>query len=137
MISMNTWTAQACNKLMEGEKIVTGRKEKIMAPAVAAQLKSFCKQDPEFAKAVCQGGTFKDCMKKVAADVGDSISDLNAYKMAVQFYFPGAEVGMKLTLDLIGKAAEGHEAEVEKTAPALRIHKEYEMPSLSLADFFG
>lgn len=134
MISMNNWATQAMNKLKEGQKNVVGQKERAMAPAVAEQLRSFCRQDAEFAQAVAQGGTFADCMKKVAQGVGQSISDLEAYKKAVQFYFPGAEVGMKLTIDLIGKAAEGHES--EPVEEPLHIHKEYEMPSLNLLDFF-
>lgn len=137
MISMNNWATQAIEKLDKGGKGISDRRGSIMAPAVAAQLKVFCRQDAEFAQAVVQGGSFADCMKKVASGVGNSISDLDAYKKAVQFYFPGAEVGMKLTLDLIGKAAEDHEEEAEPVSVPLRIHKEYEMPSLNLADFFG
>ena len=38
--------------------------------------------------------------------MGSSISDLEAYKKAVQFYFPGAEIKFHMTIDLIGKAAE-------------------------------
>lgn len=132
MISLNNYATQAVQKLEEGKKAVSGQKEKAMAPAVMAQLKAFCKQDEEFAQAVVQGGTLAECMKKVATGVGGAISDLDAYKKAVQFYFPGAEVGMKLTLDLVGKAAETQEAE----APALMIHKEYALPELSLEDFF-
>lgn len=134
MISMNNWATQAVEKLKKEQKGVTGRHEAIMASAVAAQLQAFCQQDAEFAQAVVQGGTFADCMKKVAEGVGQSISDLEAYKKAVQFYFPGAEVSMKLTIDLIGKAAEGHES--EPMEESLHIHKEYEMPSLNLLDFF-
>lgn len=137
MISMNNWATQAVEKLDKGQKGIADRRAVIMAPVVAAQLKAFCQQDAEFAQAVVQGGTFADCMKKVASGVGNSISDLDAYKKAVQFYFPGAEVGMKLTLDLIGKAADGNDARPEEEATPLRIHKEYEMPSLNLADFFG
>lgn len=137
MISMNNWATQAIEKLDKGGKGITDRRGSIMAPVVAAQLKAFCQQDAEFAQAVVQGGTFADCMKKVASGVGNSISDLDAYKKAVQFYFPGAEVGMKLTLELVGRATDGHEENAESVVQPLRIHKEYEMPSLNLADFFG
>ena len=99
-----------------------------MAHEVAAQLEFFCRQDTEFAQAVAQGGEFPDCMKKVAEGVGSSISDLEAYKRAVRFYFPGAAVKMQLTIDLIGKAA-GTEpvAEVEQTSISL---------DLDLSNFF-
>lgn len=86
------------------EKGVIGGKAGIMAPAVAAALRDFCRQDAEFAKAVAQGGSFKDCMAAVAKDVGGSLSDLEAYKWAVQFFFPGADVRMQLTIDLVGEA---------------------------------
>jgi hypothetical protein len=111
MIEMNRWATEAISKLKEGKKKVSGQKEKFMAPAVAAQLESFCRQDAEFAQAVVQGGTFSDCMKAVADGVGNCISDLDAYKKAVQFYFPGAEVKMQLTIDLIGAAAGAQEPE--------------------------
>lgn len=125
MISLNNWAAQAFEKLDKEQKAVSGQKEKVMAGAVLAAIKDFCKQDEEFAQAVVQGGTFADCMKKVAAGVGNCISDLDAYKKAVQFYFPGAKVQMQLALDLIGDAAAPAEA------------PKVEQKILSLEDFFG
>lgn len=72
-------------------------------------LKDFCRQDGEFAQAVVQGGSFADCMKAVAKGIGQSISDLEAFKRAVQFYFPGAEIRCSMTIDLTGSAAGGQE----------------------------
>ena len=92
---------------------------------VLAAIKDFCRQDEEFAQAVMQGGSFADCMKAVAQGVGQAISDLDAYKKAVQFYFPGAKVQMQLSIDLIGDAA----------APAEEPKAEQKI--LSLEDFFG
>ena len=109
MIPMNNWAMQAIEKLQKEKKSVTGRYETAMAPAVSDKLEDFCKQDAEFAQAVVQGGTLAECMRKVASGVSSHISDLDAYKKAVQFYFPGAEVKMQLTIDLIGAAAEGKE----------------------------
>lgn len=141
MIPLNNWATQALNKLAEGKKNVSGNKEKAMAPAVAAQLESFCRQDAEFAQAVAQGGTFADCMKAVANGVGSSISDLDAYKKAVAFYFPGAKVHMKLTIDLIGKAA--GETVPEATPAAAQPAPVEEKPKVisldldfDLSDFF-
>lgn len=94
---------QALEKL--DPKGIVGQKERAMASAVAEALKDFCRQDEEFAQAVAQGGSFKDCMIAVAKGVGQSISDLDAYKKAVQFFFPGAEIRMQMTIDLIGAAA--------------------------------
>lgn len=134
MIPLNTWAADAINKLKEGKKNVSGNKEKAMAPAVAAQLESFCRQDAEFAQAVAQGGTFADCMKAVANGVGSSISDLDAYKKAVTFYFPGAKVHMKLTIDLIGDAA--GESEPETVPVAEPAPEKTKIISLNLDDDF-
>lgn len=109
MIPMDNWATQANEKLKKERSAVSGSKEKAMADAVLDAIKEFCRQEPEFAQAVVQSGTFADCMKKVAAGVGSSISDLEAYKKAVQFYFPGAEIRMNLTIDLVGAAAEEKE----------------------------
>lgn len=87
-----------------------------MKGAVLKALKDFVKQDAEFAQAVVQGGTFEDCMKAVAKGCGSSISDLDAYKKAVQFYFPGAQIRMTMTIDLIGAAA-GKSAAQEPEQP--------------------
>ncbi|MBP3478115.1 MAG: hypothetical protein J6K03_01360 [Oscillospiraceae bacterium] len=105
MITMNNWATQAVAKLEKEKVAVAGQKEKAMADAVVAAIKDFCLQDEEFAQAIVQGGTFADCMKSVAKGVGSYISDLDAYKKAVQFYFPGAKIQMQMTIDLIGDAA--------------------------------
>lgn len=134
MISMENWATQAVAKLKEEKKNVKGKKETAMAGAVMAAIKDFCLQDEEFAQAVVQGGSFADCMKKVAEGVGMSISDLDAYKKAVQFYFPGAEVKMQLTIDLIGKAA-GEENPAEQPKPVAAPQPGPII--LNLEDFFG
>lgn len=146
MIPMNNWAEQAVKKLEEAEqKGVGGQKERAMLSAVAAQLKNFCQQDEEFAQAVVQGGTLGECLKKVAAGTGSSISDLDAYKKAVQFYFPGAEVHMELTIDLIGKAAKKKPAKPAPVAAQPAPAEDHPQPEeeksnilrLNLADFFG
>lgn len=95
---------EKAKKKLESGTVSTDRKASAMAPAVKGALLSFCEQDEEFAQAVAQGGSFKDCMDAVARGVGISISDLDAYKRAVQFYFPGAEIRCSMTIDLIGAA---------------------------------
>lgn len=133
MIHLDSWLTKATQKLDAEKSKVSGQKEKVMAPAVLATIKDFCKQDAEFAQAVAQGGTFAECMKKVAAGVGNSISDLDAYKKAVQFYFPGAKVQMALTIDLIGDAT-GEPAPKAKHTQAMEAPKP--TLTLNLADFF-
>ena len=94
------WYEQAKNRLEREAKKVTGSRETAMRNAVKNALLDFCQQDEEFAQAVVQGGTFADCMKVVASGVGSSISDLEAYRKAVTFYFPGADIHMMLRIDL-------------------------------------
>ena len=80
-----------------------------MKSAVHQALLDFCRQDREFAQAVVQGGSFADCMKAVGKCVmGNSISDIQAYGAAVKFYFPGAGIDVKMSINLC--------AEVEKQA---------------------
>lgn len=105
MISLGNWATQAVEKLEKGKASVKGQKESAMKGAVFAALKDFCLQEEEFAQAIVQGGSFADCMAAVAKGVGNSISDIDAFKKAVQFYFPGAKVKMQLSIDLIGDAA--------------------------------
>ena len=88
-----------------------------MKAAVKKALMDFCRQDDEFSQAVVQGGTFSDCMKAVAKSVGSSISDLEAYRRAVRFYFPGAEIHVKMTIDLIGDAGKAESTQANSPAP--------------------
>jgi hypothetical protein len=72
----------------------------VMKKAVCEALTSFCEQDEEFAQVVVQGESFDKCREAVAKGVGSSISDLEAYRKAVQFYFRGAEVHFKMEIDV-------------------------------------
>lgn len=140
MIEMENWATQAHEKLNKERSAVSGQKEKVMAPYVLDAIKDFCTQEPEFAQAVVQSGSFADCMKKVAAGVGGSISDLEAYKKAVQFYFPGAEIQMQLTIDLVGSAAgKGEPArESDKLIPEELepVEEKNKVLTLDLSSFF-
>lgn len=80
-----------------------------MKEAVLSALLDFCGQDEEFAQAVIDGGSFDKCMAAVSKGVGSSISDIDAYSRAVDFYFPGARIRVTMCIDLIGDA--GKEAE--------------------------
>lgn len=72
---------------------------KVMAPDTLKALLSFVEQDTEFAEAVNQNSqTFGDCMAAVAKNCGGAISDFEAFKRAVQFYFPGAEIEYQMRI---------------------------------------
>lgn len=110
MISqMNTWYEQAVKKLAaEKSSGSYDRYASAMKDAVCDALDGFCRQDSEFAQAVVQGGAFSECMKAVAKNCGSAISDLEAFRRAVQFYFPGADVKFHMTVNLCA-SVEGDE----------------------------
>lgn len=110
---MNEWYEQARSKLeTEKDSGSYDRYANAMKGAVREALDGFCRQDAEFAQAVVQGGTFADCMKAVAKDCGSAISDLEAFRRAVKFYFPGADVKFHMTVNLCA------DVEAEAAAPA-------------------
>lgn len=95
-----SWFEQAQKKLKDEAGNITGQKEAAMKGAVQSALLSFADQNEEFARAVVQGDSFVECMKRVAQGVGSSISDLEAYRKAVAFYFPEAKVSMVMKIEL-------------------------------------
>ena len=97
---MSSWYEQAEERLIREYMEVTGRHENAMKAAVQEALLDFCRQNEEFAQAVAQGGSFKDCMTTVAKGVVGSISDLEAYRRAAAFYFAGAKVRFSMTIQL-------------------------------------
>lgn len=125
---MNEWYEQAKKKLETERKAGKyDRYANAMKGAVYEALDGFCRQDGEFAQAVVQGGTFEDCMKAVAQKCGNSISDLEAFRRAVRFYFPGADVKFHMTVSLCAdvEAEAAVAAQVTGTGPKV----------LALADF--
>ncbi len=115
---------EAIKKLDAGVKEGLGRYGNAMKQSVHDALAEFCRQDAEFAQAVAQGGSFKDCMAAVEKKVSSgSISDMQAWGAAVAFYFPGADIRVEMKIDLCASVRDG----------------EPDMPSASiidLSDFF-
>lgn len=111
-----SWKEQALEKLKaERASASYDKYAKIMQAQVHGALVDFCRQDEEFAQAVVQGGTFEECMKAVAKNCGSGISDLEAFRRAVRFYFPGADVKFHMTVNLCADVEA--EAEVAAAAP--------------------
>lgn len=98
---MSQWKKEALEKLArEAENGTFDKYGSAMKTAVRDALAEFCRQDGEFAQAVVQGGSFADCMKAVAKNCGSCLSDLEAFKRAAGFYFPGAEVRFRMEIAL-------------------------------------
>lgn len=131
---MNEFFEEAKKKLDDGRKAVNGQKQKVMAPAVHDALLDFCRQDAEFSQAVAQGGSFADCMDAVAKGVGQSISDLEAFRKAVQFYFPGADISFQMRIDLC--ASVSGEPLQERSEEAEPAAKTQQTKIINLEDFF-
>lgn len=84
-------------------EIIKGRKEEAIASAVREALESFCDQEPEFEQAIEQSGkTFQDCLKEVVNGCGSCLSDIEAYRRAVKFYFSTAKIWYTMHIDLSG-----------------------------------
>lgn len=82
---------------------IKGRKQQAIDSAVAEALTSFCEQEPEFEQAIEQSGkTFQECLDSVVKDCGDCLSDIEAYRRAVKFYFSTATVSFIMKIDLSG-----------------------------------
>ena len=117
---MNEWYEQAAKKLETEKK--AGKFDRYangMKESVCKKLEIFCRQDEEFAQAVVQGGTFEDCMKVVAKNCGTCLPDEEAYRRAVQFYFPGADVHFHMELNLCASVEPEATEQAAGTAPKI------------------
>ena len=105
-----SWKEQALKKLAAEKKSAKyDRCAQVMKNRVCETLENFCCQNEEFAQAVVQGGSFEECMKAVAKNCGSGISDLDAFRRAARFYFPGSEVRFQMSIDLCGQSPSGSE----------------------------
>lgn len=119
---MNEFYEQAIRKLDDGVKASLDKYGEAMKKAVRDALADFCKQDGEFAQAVVQGGSFADCMKAVAGGVkGNAISDMEAYRRAVQFFFKGAYIKMTMTINLCASVEEAEAPEAPTASVKLDL----------------
>ena len=112
---------EACDKLrreMGAAKL--DQKANVMKKAVVEALENFCKQSGEFCKRVIEGGSFEECMKAVSKGVGNSISDLEAYRRAVKYYWQDADIRFVMEINAGGKDAPAieHKEAVPKAEPA-------------------
>lgn len=107
----------AIKRLHEQDKEANyDRYGQIMHKAVRDALCEFCRQNAEFARAICQTDKHLDgCLKEVAKGCGNGISDLDAFTRAVQFYFSGAKISFKMLID-VGDGVL-NESEPEKPEP--------------------
>lgn len=95
---------KAIEKLNKERKEFNGGQVEIyLCPYIQKALSDFCVQDEEFAQAVVQSGkTLTECVKEISKDASKTkaISDIEAYRRAVQFYFPGADIAFSMSINL-------------------------------------
>lgn len=85
----------------ELKNVKLGKYENVVKSYVLDEICIFAKQNSEFAQAIEQSDkSFADCLKASVAGAKEHISDLDCYKRAVAFYFPGADIKCTMTLDL-------------------------------------
>lgn len=99
----DTTKKQVCQDKLDKEYKAAklSQKGKAVGPSVLNVLKDFCDQNAEFAQAIMQSDkTVKDCIEYTVSKAGNSISDIEVYRKAVSFYFPGATVHFNMTIDL-------------------------------------
>lgn len=102
-----SYKTQAIEKLNAEYAEFTGDLyQSVMKSAVKEALVEFIQKNEEFAQAVVQGGNFADCMAAVSKGVKSSLPDIEAYRRAAGFYFPGATVRMDLVIQLEPAEAE-------------------------------
>ena len=126
---------QALEQLAEEKKKrPSSQKARAVFDAVSETIEDFVRQNEEFAQAVVQKGkTLAECCEDIMKGVGQSISDLEVYRKAVGFYFPGAEIEMQMKINLSGQAESaenkgmGHATPEENNKAAI---------VLDLSDFF-
>ena len=102
----------ALDKLEAGAKEkITDRYGSVIKTYVHNALAEFCKQNESFAQAIIDGGTFAECIKYCTEGIGGNtgISDIDIYRRAVQFYFPGARVDFKIQIMTNGAQTIIHE----------------------------
>ena len=100
------WRAKAKTKLEDENKAFKGSREaRAVRDYILKTLICFADQEPRFAEVICNTKrTFSECCAAVVHNAGGTISDLDAYRRAVQFYFPNAEVEFIMNVKLTGAA---------------------------------
>lgn len=103
--------AAAEAKLRGGVEEVKGQHGKAVAQPVAEALCDFCRQSEAFAAAVTErGATLAECVEEIMKGVGSSISDIEVYRRAAEFWVPGASVAAEIRIEMPGAEIAGRPA---------------------------
>lgn len=106
----------------ELKNVKLGKYETEVKNAVLRTICKFCEQNAEFKQAIEQSDkSFADCLKATVKDAGKSLEDLDVYKRAVAFYFPGADIKCTMTLDLGDGGFSNSETSTDKDSGKLQL----------------
>lgn len=98
---MNETVKMVEEKLQKESAEIKEQKAKVIAEPTKKALLEFCRQEEEFAQAIIESSKkFSECCENVVKSVGSSVSDLEVYRKAVQFYFEGADIRFEMKIDL-------------------------------------
>ena len=75
-----------------------GMKEKVVSSSIAKTMKTFCKNAAFAAAVLDKKKTLPDCVGEIMKGVGSSISDIEVYRKAAKYYFPGATVKFNMEI---------------------------------------
>lgn len=100
------WRLKAKEKLEKENVDFKGSREaQAVREYILKTLIRFADQEPRFAEVICNTTrTLSECCAAVVHNAGRVLSDLDAYRRAVQFYFPHAEVEFMMNVKLTGSA---------------------------------
>ena len=120
-----TDTENAVEKLskLDMSKIKNNQYGRAIAGDIKTALISLCRQSEEFSHAVCMGAPLEDCINDTVPKIVGKrhISDIDLYRLAVEFYFPGAVIDFSLTIrmsEFDKPAAESTDTAAESTGTA-------------------
>lgn len=100
---MSRYRGEAVSKLNEERKAAKklSKKAAVVLRPVTEALQKFSEQDDEFAQAIAQTDkTVRECCEYVVKGAGNSLSDIEAFRRAAEFYFPGANIAFEMRIEL-------------------------------------
>lgn len=105
---------------------------KAIAQNVIAVLGNFCRQNEEFARAVLRGESSENCIKAIANQIKgkQSVSDIEVYQKAVEFYFPGAVIENRMTIHMSKYDLEDSETAAPQAPPKAKKSIDLSLDSL-------
>ena len=102
----------------------------VIAEPTAKALHGFCRQSEEFARAIAETDkTFKDCLETITKDIGSSISDIEVYQKAAEFFSPGAKVEFGMLIHM----SEYEMQDNEPSAPAETVPEPEQKKDIDLS----